>query len=92
MGHNDGITRGSADRWFGRPEGGFSLRPLTWQGRFTLILWAVLCVLAIALYTSQLSLMVFVIALYSIVLGCVVLFKSDLRAELEQRAKGPGSD
>jgi hypothetical protein len=76
------------DRWFGKPEGGFSLQPLTWQGRFCLILWAVLCMLALVLYLSQLALMVFVIALYTVILACIVLFKSDLRAEMEARAKG----
>jgi hypothetical protein len=79
-------------RWFGKPEGGFSLRPLTWQGRFALGLWAVLCVLAIALYTSQLGLMVFVVALYTAALAGIVLMKSDLRRELEHRAgEGPDS-
>lgn len=81
----------AADRWFGKADGGFSLHPLTWQGRFAIILWAVLCLLALALYSAQLGLMVFVIALYSVVFGCVVLVKSDLRNEFEARAKDPES-
>ena len=76
------------DRWFGKRAGGFSFHPLNWQGRFSLVLWAVLCVLALMLYTSQLGLMLFVMALYTAILGGVVLLKSDLRAEIEQRASG----
>ena len=88
MDHEPSDSVASDDRWFGKPEGGFSLHPLTWQGRFCLILWAVLCLLALVLYLSQLALMVFVIALYTVVLACIVLFKSDLRSEMEARAKG----
>ena len=76
------------DRWFGKPADGFSLRPLNWKGRFSFALWAVLCLLALVLYTSQLGLMLFVIALYTAILAGVVLLKSDLRAEIEQRASG----
>ncbi len=74
-------------RWFGKPEGGFSLHPLGWQGRFCLMLWGVLCLLALVLYLSQLALMVFVIALYTVILACIVLVKSDLRAEIEARTQ-----
>jgi hypothetical protein len=78
----------SADRWFGKATGGFSLRPLNWKGRFSLALWVVLCLLALVLYTSQLGLMLFVIVLYTTIFAGVVFLKSDLRAEIEHRTNG----
>lgn len=69
----------SAERqqWFGtRSSGAFG--PLAWQGRAALALYLVLVAFAIILY-SDITLIVGVVILYTVILGLVVFVTSDLK-------------
>ena len=70
--------------WFGRRTDDTGLRPLTWQGRAITFLYAFLVIVAVLLY-SQLSLIIVVVGLYTVVFGLVVAAKSDLISERQRR-------
>jgi hypothetical protein len=66
--------------WFGTtPSGRFG--PIAWQGRFALGLYLVLVLFAVAIY-ADLQLICTVVGLYTLILGGVVLVKSDLADRL----------
>jgi len=62
--------------WFGKKQGGLGFGPLTWQGRAVTFLYVVLVIFAIFVY-SEVSLTVLVVVFYTVVFGCIVMFKSD---------------
>ena len=65
--------------WFGKTEtGGF--KPLTWQGKFSIVVYVVLLILAFFIYSSQ-GLILLVVLFYTVVFFCVVAFKSDLLSD-----------
>ena len=68
--------------WFGKKEGGLGFGPIARQGRVVTVLYGLLVVVAIFTY-SQLDLTGFVILFYTVVFGCVVLAKSDIRKDHE---------
>jgi len=86
----DNVTRVSEHQqpdpgfWFGRRSDDTGLRPLTWQGRAATFLYAFLVIVAVLLY-SQLSLIIVVVGLYTVVFGLVVAAKSDLISERQRK-------
>ena len=77
-----------AEQWFEKSDKAFGVRPMSWQGRFSLILYAILVLLAFITY-SNLGLSIFVVAVYSTALGGIIVVKSDLYERPED--DGPGS-
>jgi hypothetical protein len=63
--------------WFGKKQTGLGFGPITKQGRIVTALYVLLCVTAVFTY-SQLALTGFVVLFYTLVFGCVIVYKSDL--------------
>ena len=70
------MTQQERDLWFAKKEGG-GIAFLTWQAKFATALYVVLILFAIVLY-SQISLIALVVVFYTIVYGCLLIFKSDI--------------
>jgi len=77
------MTDEESTLWFGKNANG-AFVPLTWQGKFASILYVVLVLLAFLVY-SNIGLIIFVILVYTAIMGFLVVFKSDLKDKI-----GPG--
>ena len=62
--------------WFAKKEGG-GIAFLTWHAKFATAIYVVLILFAIVLY-SQISLIALVVIFYTIVYGCLLIFKSNI--------------
>jgi hypothetical protein len=74
------MAESKQELWFTRAETFPGFRPLTWQAKVLIGFYVFLVVLAIPIYvTTNLVMMVVVVAFYTIVFGGVVYVKSDIR-------------
>ena len=71
------VSRPESPLWFAKKEGGLGFGPITRQGRVVTVLYVLLVVVAIFTY-SQLWLIGFVMAFYTVVFGSIVIAKSDV--------------
>jgi hypothetical protein len=71
------MTEPKGNLWFEKKEGGLGLAPITWQGKFATILYIVLVLFAVVVYSS-LSLIVTVLIIYTIIFAFIVIVKSDV--------------
>jgi|GEM_PF-811690 len=83
------MSASTSDHWFERRNGG-GIRPTCWQGRATLAGYVFLVVIALITYlavSSQVSLLLLVVVLYTVALAGIILMKSDLKDEIAKRAQ-----